>query len=85
MSKDGPVSIVPYDISDVIEFSKLSKSDQRLNLKENYNYQISKTLGKSQRELSRIELFNRDYYRGRFGSFNRKNSRHIFNWEEVKI
>jgi sialic acid synthase SpsE len=85
MSKDGPVSIMPFDISDVIEFSKLSKSDQSLNLKENYNYQISKTFGKSQRKLSRIELLNRYYYRGRFGSFDRKNYRHLFNWEEIEI
>ena len=85
MSKDGPVSIMPFDISDVIEFSKLSKSDQSLNLKENYNYQISKTFGRSQRKLSKIELLNRYYYRGRFGSFDRKNYRHLFNWEEIEI
>ena len=72
-------------ISLVIEFSKLSRSDQRLNLKENYNYQISKTFGKSQRKLSRIELLNRYYYRGRFASFDRKNYQHIFNWEEIEI
>ncbi len=77
-TKDGPVSINPNQTKELIEFSKLSKSDQRLYLEENFkNYNI--TLGQEKRDLSSSELLNRDYYRGRFCSNSFKKSK--FNWE----
>ena len=40
-------------------------------------------LGNEIRELSDIELLNRDYYQGRFAS--KINGETIFNWDEKKI
>ena len=39
----------------------------------------SKTLGEMTRELSKEELLNRDYYRGRFAS--NINNQIVYNWE----
>ena len=41
--------------------------------------------GKSSRSLTRLEILNRDYYRGRFCSFTKKNKVPIYNWEETKL
>lgn len=84
-TKDGPVSIQPEDIREVINFSQLSKSDQKIYLSENYNYNIKKTFGLSKRNLSHKEILNRDYYRGRFSSYDKKSQRMIYNWEEVDL
>ena len=70
-TKDGPVSIQPKDIKEVIEFSKLSKNDQKLYLKE-IGLNLNLLKGKQVRPLSYEELLNRDYYRGRFASFLNK-------------
>ena len=40
-------------------------------------------LGKEVRELSDIELLNRDYYQGRFAS--KIEGKYVFNWDEKKI
>ncbi len=84
-TKDGPVSIQPKDIREVVNFSKLSKKDQKTYLNENYNYNIKKAFGLSKRNLSHKEILNRDYYRGRFSSYDKKSQRMIYNWEEVEI
>jgi hypothetical protein len=46
-------------------------------------------MGQANRWLSKDELLNRDYYRGRFASFRRENyqkrSEMIFNWEETPL
>jgi hypothetical protein len=39
-------------------------------------------MGNKNRNLSRIELLNRDYYRGRF--ITKTKLRDIYNWEEVQ-
>ncbi len=83
-SKDGPVSIQPKDIKEVIEFSKLSGNDQKIYLKE-MGLSLNLLKGKQIRPLSYEELLNRDYYRGRFASFSRENKRQIFNWDEASI
>ena len=83
-TKDGPVSIQPKDIKEVIEFSKLSKNDQKLYLKE-IGLNLNLLKGKQVRPLSYEELLNRDYYRGRFASFSKQNKRQIFNWDETSI
>ena len=38
-------------------------------------------LGQENRDMSNIELLNRDYYQGRFASKN-KNGEIVFNWDE---
>ena len=71
----------------ILEFSKLSHSDQELNLKEDLPGWEDILLGNENRELSHEELLNRDYYRGRFATPRVKNNHHsmIFNWEEIEI
>ena len=83
-SKDGPVSIEPKEIAEVVKFSKLSKIEQKKFLiQSGLNLNLIK--GKKVRQLSFEELLNRDYYRGRFASFSKKNKRQIFNWDETDL
>ncbi len=84
-SKDGLVSILPSDIKILMNFSKLSKSDQKLFLEKECGLNLKLLLGKEKRNLSNDEILNRDYYRGRFVSFKNSNKRPIFNWEEVPL
>lgn len=84
-TKDGPVSIMPEDISEIIKFSKLTKNDQNKYLKEKYKINIKKAFGLEKRNLSHAEILNRNYYKGRFASFNNESKRMINNWEEVEI
>lgn len=83
-SKDGPVSIEPKDIGEIIKFSELEKKDQKQILLEN-GLNLNLIKGKKIRPLSSEELLNRDYYRGRFISFSKKSKRPIFNWEESSL
>ena len=81
-TKDGKVSIEPKDIYLIKKFSLLSKKRQKDYLQKNFKYNFNKVIGSKTRELSNVELLNRDYYRGRF--VTKKNSREIFNWEETE-
>ncbi len=81
-TKDGIVSIEPKDIKILKQFSSLTKSEQKKFLIQNYNFNIKKVMGNKNRNLSRIELLNRDYYRGRF--ITKTKLRDIYNWEEVQ-
>ena len=83
-TKDGPVSILPEQITDVINFSLMSKNEKLKDLKNyNYNYEIVK--GKKNRLLSYQEVLNRKYYKGRFASYNKIEKRFIYNWEQTLI
>ena len=84
-SKDGPVSILPSDIKSIIEFSMLSKSDQKYFLEKECNLNLKKMAGKIKRNLTNEEKLNRDYYRGRFASFSNKDKKPIYNWEEIPL
>ena len=54
-TKDGPVSITKSDLASIIDFSKLTKSDQLLHLNEIYpDWKVM--LGSSDRMLSPEEL-----------------------------
>lgn len=78
-SKDGPVSINPKQLKNLVVFSKLSQAEQQryvaLEIPEWPMMQ-----GKSIRPLSHEELLNRDYYHGRFAS--NINGQIIYNWED---
>jgi len=85
LTKDGKVSVLPEDITEIKKFSNLSRNDQKLHLKEKYKIDISRfNKFKLDLNLSHEELLNRDYYKGRFGSVS-KNNRTIYNWDEVEI
>ena len=62
----------------------MSKVDQREFLKEKFGSKIN-VLGKKNRSLSRQEILNRNYYRGRFCSFLKKTKFPVFNWESTPL
>ena len=77
-TRDGPVSINPSELKELSDFAKLSRPKMISLINEEYP-EWEKTLGVSLRALTREELLNRDYYRGRFASLVDK--KHINNWE----
>ena len=84
-TRDGVVSMTPRHLSKISEFAKLKKHDQRYSLKETSKKLINKIYGRTNRNMTDIELLNRSYYKGRFGSIAFKNDsrKHIYNWEEI--
>jgi len=77
-TRDGKVSISKKYLQELVYFANLSKSDQKKYIRK-YIPEFEKMLGREKRELTRIELLNRDYYRGRF--CNKINGNQVFNWE----
>ena len=82
-TKDGKVSIQPEDIRKIKTFSSLSKSKQLNFLKKNFEFNIERLRGHKYRKLTKEEILNRDYYKGRF--ISKIGSREIYNWEEVNL
>ena len=81
-TKDGPVSITPDLLKELVQFGELSKDEQReLVEKEIPEWEIM--LGSPTREMTHTEMLNRDYYRGRFASF--VDGEWVQNWEDKKI
>jgi N,N'-diacetyllegionaminate synthase len=79
-TKDGPVSINPKQLKELVDFSYLNRYEQMELVKEGYpNWETC--LGSQNRDLSPEELLNRDYYRGRFASV--VDGKQIFNWEDI--
>lgn len=86
-TKDGPVSINEKLLKELSDFSKLD-NDKQIEELNKINLDLIKIKGIVNRELSEIEMLNRDYYRGRFASHITKNKKHrhvIYNWEETPI
>ena len=81
-TKDGPVSINPNDLKQLVEFSCLDKSEQRLYVQREIP-EFPQMLGLERRELSQVEELNRDYYRGRFAS--RVDGEVVYNWEDKQV
>ena len=78
-TKDGPISINPKQLKQLVEFAKLPKEEQKQYIKENIP-EYDKLLGSPKTNLSHDEELNREYYRGRFAV--KKNNHYHFNWEE---
>lgn len=77
-TKDGPVSINPSQLNELVKFSKLTRYEMINRIKKEFpGWEI--TLGQIRRELSKEEILNRDYYRGRFAS--RIDNKIVYNWE----
>lgn len=81
-TRDGPVSITPAHLKDLVAFSKLSKADQKLYIQEKLP-EYESMLGSAERSLSDAELLNRAYYRGRFATH--RDGVTIYNWENKAI
>jgi len=81
-TKDGPVSINPAQLKELRQFADLPRTERMAAIQEEYP-QWEEAVGHAHRPMSRAELLNRDYYRGRFASL--VDGRHTYNWEEVPI
>ena len=79
-TKDGPVSVLPRHVKELLAFSNLSRSFQKQYLKENVP-EFASMLGTEIRPLSAPELLNRAYYRGRFAT--QKSAEVYYNWEDT--
>ncbi|MBU8902475.1 MAG: N-acetylneuraminate synthase family protein [Victivallales bacterium] len=77
-SRDGIVSIYKKDLALMDEFASYSQQEQKNYIDENIP-EFSVMLGTDKRDLTKAELLNRAYYRGRF--CNRKDGKQIFNWD----
>lgn len=88
-TRDGRVSIHKDHLREILNFSELAKADQQTVLHERMHDWEVHMMGYAQRCLSREELLNRHYYRGRFGSLRNgyENSEigTIFNWDEIAL
>ncbi len=80
-SKDGPVSVNPKQLADLVNLTKLSKKElaDYLNKKD---IDLKILNGNKNRDLSDVELLNRDYYQGRFASTNKK-GKIVYNWDDT--
>src|SRR3989338_2484278 len=77
-TKDGPVSINPAQLKELVQFARSSRAEQKKFVEENIP-EYPGMMGSVQRKLSDAERLNRDYYRGRFALH--ANGRVINNWE----
>lgn len=82
-TKDGIVSLNPEELKFLCDMSKKSKKEITNYISEDIK-EFDQMKGLKQRELSADELLNRDYYRGRFASFN-AHGEAIYNWEDKPI
>lgn len=77
-TKDGPVSINPTQLRELVAFSKLPEAERLARAKAEIP-EFESMLGQKTRPLSDEELLNRGYYRGRFAT--KRDGRVIYNWE----
>lgn len=82
LTKDGPVSIDPKQLKQLVEISGMNKGDLEEYIKKNLP-QLGQMIGSEKRALSHEELLNRDYYRGRFAS--KIDGQVIHNWEDKEV
>ncbi len=82
-TRDGPVSVNQKQLKKLVELVNLDDEDRNNYIKINIP-EYKKMLGKEKRDLSKVELLNRDYYRGRFSSKNKKNEI-VHNWDEINL
>ncbi len=79
-TKDGPVSVNPDQLKELVNLSKLKKIELKKYIDENIDdYKV--LLGSENRDMTDVELLNRDYYQGRFASRD-SDGNYIFNWDE---
>ena len=77
-TKDGVVSVNFNQLKKLVNLSKENKNELKSRLKKIKN--IKTILGVEKRDLTQVELLNRDYYQGRFAS--KINDRFIYNWQK---
>ncbi len=77
-TKDGVVSVNYNQLKKLVDLSKVSK--KKILAKVKKIKKIKDIFGQEKRDLTQVELLNRDYYQGRFAS--KINNKFIFNWEK---
>jgi len=77
-TKDGKISIRKEHIKELVYFSKLFDNKKLEYIKRNIP-EFKTMIGTEKRELTKEELLNRAYYRGRF--CNKINGVQKYNWE----
>ena len=78
-TKDGPVSIKPEHVKQLVEFATWDKEKQLSYLRKSVpDYEVY--IGTGGLDLTSEELLNRDYYRGRFASHVKGQPK--YNWED---
>lgn len=87
-TKDGKVSVNPQEFRAIVDFNNLSDNSKRSLLQKTIPSDVLEMmLGSETRDLSHIELLNREYYRGRFATprvtGNHFSAQMRFNWEEA--
>jgi N,N'-diacetyllegionaminate synthase len=80
-TKDGPVSISPLQLKKLCDLR--TNRDMLKDYIDNEVGDFSEMLGNETRNLTEVELLNRDYYRGRFAE-NKNDGTIIYNWEKNK-
>jgi len=87
-TKDGPVSVDPSGLAELVAFSKLDRDEMRARLLAD-GVELDRLRGDAHRALSDDELRNRDYYRGRFATPRAGGSQRatemVMNWEETPL
>ena len=79
-TKDGAVSLSPNELSEAVAICNWT-TEQKDTFKKQNKRQELEIKGNSNRELSHVELLNRDYYQGRFASLSNQGET-IFNWDD---
>jgi len=87
-TRDGPVSIDPVGLAELVQFGTLERGEQLERLAAD-GIDLELLRGSAHRSLGPAELLNRDYYRGRFmtprASGSQRASEMIANWEETPL
>lgn len=78
-TKDGPVSIRPEELQQLVTFSKMDRADLSEYVQREIP-ELNQMIGEKHRALSHTEELNRDYYRGRFASH--MGDEIVYNWED---
>ena len=82
-TKDGVVSLNPQELKNLVEISKYNDDELNDYIKNNIP-EFEDLKGNANRNLSNLEILNRDYYRGRFASLSKK-GKYIYNWEQIEL
>jgi sialic acid synthase SpsE len=82
-TKDGPVSITPELLKELVDWSKKEPTEIKEYLDKIKPDWQEIMLGSAKRELTEEELRNRSYYRGRFAT--RVGDDWVYNWEDKAV
>ncbi len=81
-TKDGPVSINPQQLAELVKFARMPNKDLMDFVKKEIG-DYAEMIGLEERALTHTEILNRDYYGGRFAS--KINGQVVYNWEESEL